>query len=74
MVDIAYGPGPDRKTGSRTSDRTEAYLDMVRRRRLYSGIILALFVALMIAGFRLAESRNAGGFLNGLPQLFAFPS
>ncbi len=77
MVDIAYGPGnergPDRKPGAGL-DTTGAYLDMVRRRRLYSGIILALFIALMIAGFQLAESRNAGGFINGLPQIFAFPS
>ncbi len=47
---------------------------MVRRKRLYGTILLVLMVALLAAGFRTAESRNAGGFLNGLPMLGAFPS
>jgi len=52
----------------------DAYLELVRRRRLYGGIILILFVAMMAAGFRLAESRNAGDFVSGLPMVFAFPA
>ncbi|MDO5370516.1 phosphonate ABC transporter, permease protein PhnE [Paracoccus sp. (in: a-proteobacteria)] len=37
-------------------------------------MLLVLFVALMASGFLLAQGRNAGGFLNGLPMLTAFPS
>jgi phosphonate transport system permease protein len=54
--------------------QTSAYFELVRRRKLYGGILLTLFAVLMISGFRLAESRNAGGFIDGLPMLFAFPS
>nr|WP_238382610.1 phosphonate ABC transporter, permease protein PhnE [Tabrizicola thermarum] len=47
---------------------------MVRRKRMYGGILLVVFVALMASGWKLAEHRNAGGFLNGLHQVFDFPS
>ncbi|MFM7334955.1 MAG: phosphonate ABC transporter, permease protein PhnE [Tabrizicola sp.] len=47
---------------------------MVRRKRMYGGILLVIFVALMAAGWNVAEDRNAGGFLEGLHQVFAFPS
>lgn len=49
------------------------YLSMTRRRRMYSGLLLVLFVLAMAAGFKVAESRNAGGFLEGLAQLDDFP-
>ncbi|MEG4642675.1 phosphonate ABC transporter, permease protein PhnE [Paracoccus sp. APAP_BH8] len=52
----------------------DAYLELARRRRLYGGLLLVIFVAMMAAGFRLAESRNAGGFVDGLPMVLAFPS
>ncbi len=51
-----------------------AYLEMVRRRRMYGGILLIFFVAMMAAGFDLAQSRNAGGFIDGLPMVFSFPA
>ncbi len=47
---------------------------MVRTKRLYSAVLLVLLIVLLAAGFHLAEGRNAGGFLNGLPMLGAFPS
>lgn len=72
MVDISFGPEPGRRPD--LSDSREAYLDQVRRKRLYGGILLTLFLVLMAAGFRLAESRNAGGFIDGLPMVFAFPA
>lgn len=72
MVDAAFGPEPGRRPN--LADPREAYLDMVRRKRMYGGILLVVFVALMASGWNLAEDRNAGGFLNGLGQLFAFPS
>ncbi|WP_226937646.1 phosphonate ABC transporter, permease protein PhnE [Pseudogemmobacter faecipullorum] len=49
-------------------------MELVRRRRMYGGIILTLFIVLMASGFQLAQSRNAGGFIDGLPMLFAFPA
>ncbi|ODT73830.1 MAG: phosphonate ABC transporter, permease protein PhnE [Pelagibacterium sp. SCN 64-44] len=51
-----------------------SYLRDTQRRRLYSLVLVAIFVAFLSSGFKLAESRNAGGFIDGLPQLFAFPS
>lgn len=71
MVDVAFGPkpGPKRDEGS-----TEAYLAMVRRKRMYGGILLVIFVALMASGFQLADSRNAGGFWDGLHRLGDFPA
>ncbi|MDZ4088493.1 MAG: phosphonate ABC transporter, permease protein PhnE [Tabrizicola sp.] len=47
---------------------------MVRRKRMYGGILIVIFVALMASGWNLAEERNAGGFLDGLHQTFAFPA
>ena len=72
MVDAAFGPTPGQRPN--LADPREAYLDMVRRKRMYGGILLVIFVALMASGWSLAEDRNAGGFLNGLHQIFAFPS
>jgi phosphonate transport system permease protein len=72
MVDAAFGPEHGRRPN--LADPREAYLDMVRRKRMYGGILLVIFVALMAAGWSVAEDRNAGGFLEGLHQVFAFPS
>lgn len=72
MVDFAFGPEPEKRPGPR--DSREAYLEMTHRRRMYGGILLVLFVALMASGFRLAESRNAGGFIDGLPMVLSFPA
>jgi len=72
MVDIAFGPTPGQRPD--LSNGREAYLDMVRRKRMYGGILLVVFVALMASGWRLAEDRNAGGFLEGLHQIFDFPA
>jgi phosphonate transport system permease protein len=71
MVDIAFGPEPGQRPDM--TDPRAAYLEMVRRKRMYGGILLVLFVAMMASGFLLAEDRNAGGFWNGLPMLGAFP-
>ena len=72
MVDIAFGPEPGRRPD--LSDPRAAYLDLLRRKRLYGGVLLVLFVGLMASGWILANDRNAGGFWNGLPMLGAFPS
>jgi phosphonate transport system permease protein len=72
MVDVAFGPEPGQRPN--LANPPEAYLDMVRRKRMYGGILLVIFIALMASGWMLSETRNAGDFLNGVPQLFDFPS
>jgi len=49
------------------------YMRMTRVRRVYGGIILVVFVALMASGFWLADNRSAGGFFDGLDKIFDFP-
>ena len=66
MTDLSAMPTTDAIRG--------AYLADVRRKRMYGGILLVVFVALMASGFQLADSRNAGGFWNGIGQVFDFPS
>jgi len=72
MVDIAFGPEPGPRPN--LTDPREAYLEMVRRKRMYGGIIMVLFVAFMASGWMLADHRNAGGFWDGLHQVLEFPS
>lgn len=72
MADTAYGTS-DQRNGD-LKQLEGAYLEMVRRRRMYGGILLIIFIAMMVSGFQLAQSRNAGGFINGLPMVFAFPA
>ncbi|MWB77589.1 phosphonate ABC transporter, permease protein PhnE [Pseudooceanicola sp. 216_PA32_1] len=50
------------------------YLRLTRQKRLYGGLVLAIFLLLMISGFSVAEGRNAGGFISGLPQILDFPA
>lgn len=57
----------------RPTDIRAEYLDLTRRRRMYSGILLIAFVALFVAGFRLAETRNAGSFRDGFSRILDFP-
>jgi phosphonate transport system permease protein len=72
MVDIAFGP--ERGKRPDTASTSDQYLAMVRRKRMYGGILLALFIATMASGWVLADSRNAGGFWNGILNVFDFPS
>lgn len=72
MVDLAFGPEPGKRPD--LSDPRQSYLQMQRQKRLYGTILLVLLAALLSTGFHFAQSRNAGGFLNGLPNLLAFPS
>ena len=72
MVDISFGHEPKPPLDPGRPDH--AYLLLLRRRRLYSGLILTLFVVLMAAGFRTSDAANAGGFFDGLAQLGDFPS
>jgi len=56
-----------------TADIQNAYMAMARTKRMYGGIILIVFIALMVSGFMLADSRNAGGFWDGILNIFQFP-
>ncbi|MCC6008556.1 MAG: phosphonate ABC transporter, permease protein PhnE [Rhodobacteraceae bacterium] len=56
------------------ADPRGAYMALTHRRRLYSGLLLVVFVLMFIGTFQVAESRNAGGFWNGLSQIFDFPA
>ena len=56
MVDIAFGPEPGKRPD--LTDSRHAYLELVRRKRMYGGILLALMVALLASGFELAQERR----------------
>lgn len=56
-----------------TADIQADYIAAMRHKRVLNFILLLLFVGLMVAGFQTAEARNAGGFWNGLPNIFDFP-
>lgn len=49
------------------------YAAMIQRKRLYSGVLIIVFVAFLVAGFNIADRRNAGGFLDGLHKILDFP-
>lgn len=72
MVDIAFGPEPGKRPD--LSSQNAGYLDMVRRKRMYGGILLVFFVAMTSAGWMLSQERNAGDFWSGLPQIVDFPA
>jgi len=52
----------------------DEYMAATRRKRMYSGIMLVVFLALMVAGFRTADDRNAGGFWDGWHNVLDFPA
>lgn len=54
-------------------DIREEYMLLSNRRRMYSGIIVLVFAALFISGFRVAEMRNAGSFADGFSRILDFP-
>lgn len=61
-------------TTERTAAIAAAYRGQLSRRRSYGALLWAIFALLMMSGFRLAENRNAGGFWEGLSQVFEYPS
>ncbi len=72
MADVALG-----QTGGKPpvlESATAAYLAMNRRKRMYGGILLLMFIVLMASGWSISEGRNAGDFLPGLRNIFDFPS
>lgn len=71
MTDLTLGRGP---LAPQRPDIRDTYLAEVRRKRLYGGILLTFFVLLTAAGWITADERNAGGFWDGLHQVFDFPA
>lgn len=59
---------------ARVSDIRVHYMALVRQRRLYGGLTLLVFVLLMVSGFWVADSRNAGGFWDGWRNMLDFPA
>lgn len=53
---------------------TQSYMAQMRSKRLMNLLLLVIFIALMLAGFRTADNRNAGGFWDGLPNILDFPA
>ncbi|WP_298849653.1 phosphonate ABC transporter, permease protein PhnE [uncultured Ruegeria sp.] len=65
----------DLTAGSLSVDQIrDEYTGMTRRKRVYGGILMILFVALMAAGFRTADDRNAGSFIDGWHRILDYPS
>ena len=56
------------------SDIQSSYTAQVQRRRLYGGLTLLIFVMLMVSGFNVADSRNAGGFWDGIANIGDYPA
>jgi len=70
MTDLAAG-----QTGTAGArDVQVAYMEMTRRKRTYGAVMLIVFIALMVSGFQVADNRNAGGFWDGIGNIFQFPS
>jgi len=55
-------------------DPRSAYMALVRRRRMYSGLTLLIFALLFVSGFMVADARNAGGFWDGWRNMLDFPA
>lgn len=61
-------------SGMSVSQMQSEYMALVRQKRLYTGIMMLIFAALMVSGFLVANDRNAGGFLDGIHRVFDFPA
>lgn len=68
MADLSL----DTRTDLQLAERH--YVALVRSRRMYGSVMLALFVGLMVGGFMIANDRSAGSFWEGLPQILDFPA
>ncbi|MHC0052593.1 phosphonate ABC transporter, permease protein PhnE [Actibacterium sp. D379-3] len=58
---------------ARVPDIRAHYIELTRRKRLYGGLTVTVFMLLLISGFVLADHRNAGGFWDGFHNILDFP-
>lgn len=72
MSDLTAARSPN--AARALTQNSDSYLRMVRAGRMYSGLMIALFVIAMILGFRIVEGRSAGGFWDGMPKVLDFPA
>lgn len=61
-------------TMSSALDIRAEYYALARRKQLYSGVLLTIFIVMLVGGFYIADARNAGGFWDGLAHVFDFPN
>ena len=52
----------------------EVYLAHTQRKRLYSFLMLVIFIFVMVAGFNTAAGRNGGSFWGGIDNIFDYPA
>lgn len=65
----------NRRAGrANATDPAADYIAQVKSKRLMNLIMLVIFIALLVGGFQTADSRNAGGFWDGLPNVLDFPA
>jgi len=63
----------DQTAGRGVADIRDDYMSLTRQKRIYSLILLIIFVALLFSGFGIAEDRNAGSFWGGIDNFFDYP-
>lgn len=59
---------------AQTHEIRAAYLAQRRTKQMLNMILFIVFLALLVGGFYTADSRNAGGFWDGIPNIFDFPA
>lgn len=65
---------PSAQSARSVAEIRSDYSDLTRRKRMYGGLLLVVFVAMMMAGFHTADNRNAGSFVDGVQHVFDYPS
>jgi len=59
---------------NKVGDVQQNFLAQTIKRRLYTGLIIVVFVLTFVSGWLTVDARNAGGFWNGLSQVGDFPA
>jgi len=62
------------RRGRDAATQSDLYLAQIKKKRLMNFIMLVVFLALLGSGFYTADERNAGGFWDGIGNVFDFPA
>ncbi|QDL91862.1 phosphonate ABC transporter, permease protein PhnE [Paroceanicella profunda] len=73
-LDADAGQPPHRGAAGPLAALAEAYDRSELRRRSYTGILIVLVLAMLVAGFRLAEDANSGSFFGGFSHVLDYPA